>query len=54
MVVVDTFVFCFFFIKYNHSSVDTVVYLGTGILVETIVVVDILVVFFSQLSRLCC
>lgn len=29
-------------------------YLGTGILVETIVVVDILVVFFSQLSRLCC
>lgn len=29
-------------------------YLGTGILVETIVVVDILVGFFSQLSRLCC
>lgn len=26
MVVVDTFVFCFFFIKYNHSSVDTVVF----------------------------
>lgn len=29
-------------------------YLGTGILVETIVVVDILVGFFSQLARLCC
>lgn len=26
MVVVDTFVFWFFFIKYNHSSVDTVVF----------------------------